>query len=262
LLATFPAATISSAQVILTASLASAPSATFTLTSTSTPPPAIFAAAIGAGIPWDAWFAALADTADVLLLFYGPGYLKVRVGDAQVADVWSEESQGSVTPISQLKAVAPLLQISTGARLRAMLLSARVRSMRRAQQTAASPIRIPSLLLATSDSDSDSSSDSDSESDSGCSSTSSKFTSYSATSLTTFPPSTPLKCLSTLPSVAPAIYRAPKSRAPTPKAKPTAVPVDRSKKDLTAYLYQGGVTRVMTGGVMLGPRSLVRATRS
>jgi hypothetical protein len=42
--------------------------------------------------------------------------------------------------------------------------------------------------------------------------------------------------------------------------------VDKAKKDLTAYLYQGGVTRVMTGGVMLGPRRaaahVVKFTRS
>jgi hypothetical protein len=41
-----------------------------------------------------------------------------------------------------------------------------------------------------------------------------------------------------------------------------SAPVDPSKKDTTAYLYQGGVTRVMTGGVMLGPRHVVRSTRS
>lgn len=36
-----------------------------------------------------------------------------------------------------------------------------------------------------------------------------------------------------------------------PKPKP-AVIVDASKKDLTKYLYQGGVSTVLTGGVMLG----------
>ncbi|KAJ6539840.1 hypothetical protein DFH09DRAFT_1368661 [Mycena vulgaris] len=275
LIAAFAPDAVASAQLILNASLASLPNATFTLTSTTTPPPAIFAASIGAGIPWAAWLNALGGGCDVLL-FYGPGYVKVRVGDAQVTDVWSEATQGSVVPISQIKSV-PLLQQSTGARLRAMLLSARVRSMRRAQQAG-------ELSSPTSGSDSDaddSASGSDSESDSDCSTTSSKFTAYSTDSLTSAassPPTTPPKATFTaLPTVptAPALYRAPRptARAPLPKStsrapKPTRAapaPIDKSKKDLTAYLYQGGVTRVMTGGVMLGPRPaahVIKFTRS
>ncbi|KAJ6539866.1 hypothetical protein DFH09DRAFT_1283141 [Mycena vulgaris] len=260
LLSAFAPAAVTSAQLILNASLASAPSATFTLTSTTTPPPAIFAASIGAGIPWAAWLNALGGGCDILL-FYGPGYLKVRVGDAQVTDVWSEETQGSVVPISQIKSVS-LLQQSTGARLRATLLSARVRSMRRAQQPQqpAAPIRIPTLLAFDSDSDSSSS---DSESDSDCSTTSSKFTSYSNDSLTSAassPPASPPKAaFAALPLGAKAPLA---TRAPKPARR---APVDQSKKDLTAYLYQGGVTRVMTGGVMLGPRPaahVIRFTRS
>ncbi|KAJ7441653.1 hypothetical protein B0H11DRAFT_2095867 [Mycena galericulata] len=250
---------VASAQLILNASLASAPSATFTLTSTTIPPPAILAASIGSGISWRTWFTALGGGRDILM-FYGPGYLKVRIGDAKVTDVWSEGTRGSIVPISQIQSV-PLLQQSTGARLRATLLSARVRSMRRAQHEAkaADPIRIPSLSICSSD---DSSSD-ESDSDSDCGySTSSKFTSYSNESLTSAgssPPSTPPK--SAFVALPPALYRAPK---PT-HARHSPVPVDRSKKNLTAYLYQGGVTRVMTGGVMLGPRPaahVIKCTRS
>ncbi|KAF7341141.1 hypothetical protein MVEN_01848800 [Mycena venus] len=269
LLSAFPTVAVSSAQLILTASLASVPSATYTLNATSTPAP-LLAASIGAGIPWSSWLSALGS--DEILLFYGPGYVKVRLGDAAVTDVWSEEHQGSVVPISRVQAQvkvgpSPLLQQNTGARLRAMLLSARVRSMRR-HQAAAEPIRVPSLPFSpTSDSDSsDSDSDSDyCESDSA-SSTSSKFTSYSNDSLTSAgsPPATPAK---SAPVALPAVgaYRPPFARAKV-AAKPTAprvaVPMDRSKKDTTAYLYQGGVTRVMTGGVMLGPRHVVPSTRS
>ncbi|KAJ7138248.1 hypothetical protein C8R44DRAFT_767118 [Mycena epipterygia] len=256
-------AAVTSAQLILNVSLVSAPTATFTLSS-ATPPPSIYAAAIGSAIPWAKWFNALGGGRDILL-FYGPGYLKVRVGDAPVTDVWSEATQASV-PISQQMKLVPLLQQSTGARLRAMLLSARVRSMRRTEKQAASdadPIRIPGLLLAAeSDSEDDSSSDSGSDSDCG-SSTSSKFTSYSndsLTSATNSPPSTPSKSASVaLPAVPrpQALYRAPKTTR--------CVPVDAAKKDLTAYMYQGGVTRVMTGGVMLGPRPaahVINFTRS
>ncbi|KAF7343330.1 hypothetical protein MVEN_01765300 [Mycena venus] len=187
LLSAFSITAVSSAQLILTASLAPVPSATYTLNATSTPAP-LLAASIGAGIPWSAWLAALGS--DEILLFYGPGYVKVRLGDAAVTDIWSEEHQGSIVPISRVQAQvkvgsSPLLQQNTGARLRAMLLSARVRSMRR-HQTAAEPIRIPSLpFSAPSDSDS---SDSDSDSDycdsDSASSTSSGFTSYSNDSLT------------------------------------------------------------------------------
>ncbi|KAJ7718668.1 hypothetical protein B0H16DRAFT_422092 [Mycena metata] len=271
LVADFAPAVVSSAQLILTASLASHPSATFVLSATSTPPAPLFAASIGAGIPWPAWMAKLGS--DDVLLFYGPGFVKVRVGNAAVTDVWTEETRGSVVPISraQMKVgPSPLLQENAGARLRAMLLSARVRSMRRHQAAATAPIRIPSLLASTLDSDS---SDSDSESDyaesDSASSTSSKFTSYSNDSLTSAgsPPATPAKSVPmVLPSVAK--YRAPRPsvRAPAPApVKRTPAPAVRpneAKKDTTAYLYQGGVTRVMTGGVMLGPRHVVRATRS
>ncbi|KAJ7038778.1 hypothetical protein C8F04DRAFT_1088470 [Mycena alexandri] len=264
----FAPAVVSSAQMILTASLASHPSATFVLNATSTPPAPLFAASIGAGIPWPAWMAKLGSE---VLLFYGPGFVKVRVGNAAVTDVWTEETQGSVVPISraQMKVgPSPLLQENTGARLRAMLLSARVRSMRRHQAVATAPIRIPSLLGSTSDFDSsDSDSDSDYADSDSASSTSSKFTSYSNDSLTSSgsPPATPAKSASmVLPSVAK--YRAPRpsvrAPAPAPVKRIPAPAVRQAKKDTTAYLYQGGVTRVMTGGVMLGPRHVVRSTRS
>ncbi|KAJ7279671.1 hypothetical protein C8J57DRAFT_1303913 [Mycena rebaudengoi] len=264
LLSAYAPATVTSAQLILNATLATVPSATFTLSASGTPPPSILSASIGAGIPWASWFNALGGGRDVLV-FYGPTFVKVRVGDGQVTTVWSEDAQGSVTPISQLKAV-PLLQQSTGARLRAALLSARVRSIRR-EQTAAAPIRLPSLLFASSptSSDSDSSYDaSDSDSDSDCeSSTSSKFTSYSAESLLTSAASSPVSSPPKSACLPLPLYRAPR---PIGVSKPSIVSADKSKKDLTAYLYQGGVTRVMTGGVMLGPRRaaahVVKFTRS
>ncbi|KAJ7279678.1 hypothetical protein C8J57DRAFT_1303944 [Mycena rebaudengoi] len=260
LLSAYAPATVTSAQLILNATLATVPSATFTVSASGTPPASILSASIGAGIPWASWFNALGGGRDVLV-FYGPTFVKVRVGDGQVTTVWSEDAQGSVTPISQLKAV-PLLQQSTGARLRAALLSARVRSIRR-EQAATAPIRLPSLLSASSptSSDSDSSYD-DSDSDSDCeSSTSSRFTSYSAESLLTSAASSPV---SSPPKSA--CLPLPLYRAPRPASKPSLISVDKAKKDLTAYLYQGGVTRVMTGGVMLGPRRaaahVVKFTRS
>ncbi|KAJ7624219.1 hypothetical protein DFH06DRAFT_1230016 [Mycena polygramma] len=267
LVSSFASETISSAQVILTASLASTSSATFTLNATSTPPAPLLAASIGAGIPWTAWLAALGAGSDVIFLFYGPRYVKVRRGGAAVTNIWSEERQGCVVPISRIQAQtkaghSPLFQQNTSARLRAMLLSARVRSVRREQAAAVS--------CPTSDSD-DSESDyaSDSDSDS-VSSTTSQYTSISYGSLTSAdsPPSTPAKAAVALPVTVPA-YRPPFRRAQAvakparkPAAKPPTaapVPMDRSKKDTTAYLYHGGVTRVMTGGVMLGPHIAARS---
>ncbi|KAJ7193340.1 hypothetical protein GGX14DRAFT_589171 [Mycena pura] len=257
LLSAFTPSAVSTAQLILSASLAA--SATYILNTTSTPPAPLLAASIGANIPWAAWLSALGS--DDILLFYGPRYVKARIGNVPVTDVWTEETQGSVVPISRVQAKvgpSPLLQQNTSARLRATLLSARVRSMRREQAaTVAAPIRIPSLLASPSDSESDS--------DSGSDYCDSDSTSYSNDSLTTAgsPPTTPAKCVPiALPSVGK--YRPPFARSkatanPTrpAAAKPSApftVPMDCSKKDTTAYLYQGGVTRVMTGGVMLGPR--------
>ncbi|KAF7359360.1 hypothetical protein MSAN_01278500 [Mycena sanguinolenta] len=216
----FSPAAVSSARLILSASLVNMPSSTFTLNVASAPPAPLLAASIGAGIPWAMWLEAL-GSGDDILLFYGPGFVKVRLGAAMVKNIWSEETQGSVVPISRAKAQmkvgpSPLLQQSTGGRLRAMLLSARVRNMRREQAPVAAPIRIPSLLAASacaSDSDSDSDSDYCDDSDSS-SSTSSKFTSYSNDSLTSLgsPSSTPLK---TAPAALPVVgaYRPPFARA-------------------------------------------------
>ncbi|KAJ7087683.1 hypothetical protein B0H15DRAFT_842843 [Mycena belliarum] len=282
LLTTFPADTISTAQLILTASLASSPTASLTLTS-NTPPMPIFAAAIGASIPWPVWFAALASGTESILLVYGPGYLKARVGAEPVTDVWSEDSEGSVVPIarSRVKVAAPLLHESTGVRLRATLLSARVRSMRRAQQAQA--IRIPCLPTSATDYDSDSESDSG-YSDSG----SDRSTTSSITTAASSVPASPLKprslALPTPPGLvapaAPALYRAPcptatimnttprprlplgrLASAPAPKRALAPAAVDPTNKSTTAYLYSGGVTRVMTGGVMLGPRPIVVASK-
>ncbi|KAJ7624266.1 hypothetical protein DFH06DRAFT_1339977 [Mycena polygramma] len=231
---------------------------------TSTPPAPLLAASIGAGIPWTAWLAALGAGSDDILLFYGPGYVKVRRGTTAVTDIWSEQRQGCVVPISRIQAQTTadphrLLQQNSGARLRAMLLSARVRNMRREQV-----IVVPCHTSDSDDSESEYASDSDSDT---TSSTSSRFTAYSSASATSAgsPPTTPAKAAVALPAVTVGAYRPPFRRAQAvakavvrPRAA-APVPVDRSRKETTAYLYQGGITRVMTGGVMLGPRVAVRS---
>ncbi|KJA22556.1 hypothetical protein HYPSUDRAFT_40943 [Hypholoma sublateritium FD-334 SS-4] len=63
----------------------------------------------------------------------------------------------------------------------------------------------------------------------------------------------------TAPSL-PRVFVAPR-RAPVfvPEPAPTKVVVDANKKDITKYLYQGGVSTVLTGGVMLGAAPAARA---
>ncbi|KAF7305484.1 Zn(2)-C6 fungal-type domain-containing protein [Mycena chlorophos] len=74
-----PPAAVTTAQVILSTSFSSQspPAGTLTLCST-TPIAPIKAACIGAGIPWSAWYRALADDAAQLVVSYGPGYLKTE----------------------------------------------------------------------------------------------------------------------------------------------------------------------------------------
>ncbi|CAK5266631.1 unnamed protein product [Mycena citricolor] len=250
----FPAARISSAQLILHASLATSSSATtFTLASDCTLPPALLAASVGANVPWSAWYTALGGSTDsAIVLSFGPGYVRARVGDGAVVSVWSEEAQGSIVPISRSVRQHAHSQ-SPDARcrlsLRSVVLSARVRAHRRQQSIEIEPIRIPSLLFSSDSHSSDSSSDdgdvSDLESDSGASS----YTAYSNSNAAS-PPATPPKPTRVLPTAA------------SPRAARPAKRVSPRTTDLTAYLYKGGVTRVMTGGVMLGPRVLIRSTRS
>ncbi|KAJ7062762.1 hypothetical protein C8F01DRAFT_103770 [Mycena amicta] len=98
-----------------------------------------------------------------------------------------------------------------------------------------SRILIPTLLSTQDDecsSSSSSSDDSDAESD----------VSSSATVYSLSPAS---------PKTKPFVLSPLRSR-PLP-AIPKSTPL--AKKDTTAYMYKGGVTRVMTGGVMLGPRA-------
>ncbi|KAJ7643525.1 hypothetical protein FB45DRAFT_998954 [Roridomyces roridus] len=264
LVAVAPPQAVATAQLILSASLPT-PAATLSLSSTSPPPPALLTASIGSTIPWAVWLQAVGGGRDVLL-FYGAGYVKVRIGDAPVADVWSEETQGSVVPISH-------------ARLRATLLSARLRSLRRVEEQPKT-IRIPTLV------DDDSSSDSESDAGSEHSSALSSYSIDSATTAADSECSSPaaFKASSVLPASPPLLYRAPQRRTATP-----AVVVNRTKKHLFAstrpyalrpcsipgtktasapssaatsttsitYLYQAGVTRVMTGGVMLGSRAAI-----
>ncbi|KAJ7624100.1 hypothetical protein DFH06DRAFT_1230365 [Mycena polygramma] len=266
LLPAFTAKAVYSAQLILTASLAPMSSATYTLNANSIPQP-LLAASIGAGIPWDAWLATLG--CDEILLSFGPSHFEVCLGDAEATEVWNaERDPGNAIPIS-IPRVQTQLEASTSrptnARLRAVLVSACVRTFRR-QQSMVAPIRIPTIILSpTDESDSESESEAseypDSDSDSASSASSSKFTSYSGESCTSAgsPPTTPTESIKCTPTAFSSTSRLP-IRSASSKTSPPRV--NHSRVDTTAYLYRGGITRVMTGGVMLGQHHLSRATHS
>ncbi|KAJ6450978.1 hypothetical protein C8R47DRAFT_311508 [Mycena vitilis] len=264
LLSTFTAKAVYSAQLILTASLAPLSSATYTLNANSIPQP-LLAASIGAGISWNAWLAALG--CDEILLSFGPSHFEVCLGDTEATEVWNAERDGNISIPRAQTQTQPEASTSrpTNARLRAVLVSACVRTFRR-QQSMVAPIRIPTIILSpTDESDSEAESEAseypDSDSDSASSTSSSKFTSYSSESCTSAgsPPTTPtesIKCIPTAFSSTSCLpIRSASSKVPPPR-------VNLSRVDTTAYLYRGGVTRVMTGGVMLGQHHLSRATRS
>ncbi|KAF7311753.1 Zn(2)-C6 fungal-type domain-containing protein [Mycena indigotica] len=236
-----PATSVATAQAILHATLSAQPSASgiLTLAPLAAPPTPLLAAAIGAAIQWPVWYHALAGDAEELTVVYGPGFVKARIGAGPLFDVWSEETQGSVVRISR-QPQAPALSLAFRRR----------------------PIVLPTLFATPYD-DNDSSSDDD-DSD-AASDASSSPTVYSLS------PDSPKGKPFALPAVAgvrplPAVPKTvPVARAlPVFTPEPALKPATKSAGNTTtAYLYKGGVTRVMTGGVMLGPRAPAkpRATR-
>ncbi|CAK5282680.1 unnamed protein product [Mycena citricolor] len=251
LLAKFSPGAVTSLQLILAASLRSAPStATFILTpATGTLPAPLRAASNGSGIPWSSWFSILSGGAARVLLFYGPDYVKLRIGDAALVDLWRARAPAAAAraakPLSVLKGVAhPLLQANTGARLRAALLSARVRHSRRLELELEAASVPDAMELSDSDDSDDSESDMDSyesrstvESDSDVESPSS-FYSYDGFDADSDSDSDCDELISASDCDSDVATWSP---SPAVKAQ--------------TYVYQGGVTRVTSGGVMLGSAS-------
>ncbi|KAK7038323.1 hypothetical protein R3P38DRAFT_543142 [Favolaschia claudopus] len=255
LLSAFPQPVVSTAQLILLASLSSVKYGTYILNATAAPPTPILAASVGANIPWAKWLEALGS--DEIILFFGPGSVKVRRGTEDVKDVWSEENEGSIVPISRIQAQS---RASLPKKHNRNLRSRNVpTSARRTDPTFMQPIRIPSLLLSPS-SDSDSSESSEPESD--CYDSDAVSLASSMTAVSSSSPSTPPKCPSALfPAQEAPSASLPRARtSPKNSASPRPLTANSARKDTMAYLYNGGVTRVMTGGVMLGPRFVVRST--
>ncbi|KAJ7640684.1 hypothetical protein DFH06DRAFT_1214921 [Mycena polygramma] len=218
--------------------------------------PPLLAASIGAAIPWHVRLAELG--CNEILLSYGPSHFKVCLGDAEATEVWNEGRNGSTIPISRVHTPTEAVTLRpTKARLRAVLVSACVRAFRR-QQSMVAPIRIPTIIPSPTD-ESDSESDSSDYPESDYSSTSS-YSDESRTSAGSSPisPTDSIKCT-------PTAFKLVSSRLPLYRPKPSsscaAAPVNHWRVDTTAYSYQGGMTRVLSGGVKLGEHHLFPATR-
>jgi len=208
-----PASSVTTAQIILNAALvAQGTSGILELSAHATPPAPLLAASLGSGIAWPRWYFALAKDADNIAVLYGPGFVKTRRGSGPLTDVWTEDAQGSVVRISGV----------------------RVAVRRLPGPRPANSIVLPTLRTLDSD-------DSDAESDFSSSPTVYSLSPIASPKLGSKPHALPIvRPLPSIPSPKRAV-------AHSPVAGPRA-----QAKTKTQYLYRGGVTRVMTGGVMLG----------
>ncbi|KAJ6550276.1 hypothetical protein B0H19DRAFT_1378843 [Mycena capillaripes] len=219
-------ATIVSLQLSLHNGLSSLlPESSLLLSAKCPAPPVIQRACLLSGVRWAEWIRLLSRGID-LEIFIIESSLDLKLGRMPRKSLW-KAPDNSCPVVSTLRFPA-LFPAGTplNARLRSTLASARTR-----RGAALNPTRIPTLLSSSydandiasdSDSDADSDSDSDCESDSGFSFTSAS----SATSVSTA-------------SFAPFLCTPVRA---TPAAKP----------DVKRYTYHGGVTQVVSGGVMLG----------
>ncbi|KAJ6460825.1 hypothetical protein C8R47DRAFT_117704 [Mycena vitilis] len=160
-------------------------------------------------------------------------------GDTEVTEIWNEGRDSNTIPTSQSRTEGTTSR-PTKARLRAVLVSACVRAFRR-QQLMVAPIHIPTIILSPID-ESDSESDSSDYSESEYSSTPSLAHSDESRTSAGSPPITPtdsIKCTQT------ALVS---SRLPLYPPKLSL--------QCAAYSYQGGMTRVLSGGVKLGEQHL------
>ncbi|KAJ6629808.1 hypothetical protein B0H10DRAFT_1985436 [Mycena sp. CBHHK59/15] len=221
LMSSYPAATIMPFQLYLQAALSSLPiPSTFLLSANSAPPPQIHGACIASGIKWDDFIGLLAGRND-LLLFISTASLDVQIGDALRTSLWvapkPADSDETYIPVSKRRSPA---FSPTGTAFRA-----RLRETMAAARARRSALLVPTINATPSSPVDDMS---DSESDSDVSDSGFSFTSASSSHSSTSASSVEDECISTTPVV------------------------DRTKTDVARYMYQGGVTQVMSGGVMLG----------
>ncbi|KAJ7032587.1 hypothetical protein C8F04DRAFT_1235345 [Mycena alexandri] len=224
-------ATIVSLQRCLQTAFSTSPESFLFLSASCPPPTAIQRACLLTNVRWADWIRLLSGGIDVQL-FITEASLAVKVGKMPRRTLWFTASVAA--PIKStalaLMLVPSAMPFASRLRAAATLTCTRVR-----RGAALNPTRIPTLLSSSWEDDADSECDSESDSDSGSdvSDSDSSFTSASsATSISTFSSWSSLRC------------------AP--------VVACNAKTDLAQYNYEGGVTRVMSGGVMLGAAPKVR----
>ncbi|KAF5375763.1 hypothetical protein D9757_009007 [Collybiopsis confluens] len=270
LTAVYPARTVMQLQMFLYNNLATQFLAetvlspfTLVLTPTLLPPTPLYAACLQSGVEWPRWIHALGG--QVLFVCVMEDTLKVRIGEVgDVVTVWSDELVGVSTRTSG----SPM-----AAKLQAMLDSVRARNC-----SADKSITVSSVLTSTTAADVGNDDDSESVSDTESTTSSSLFSETSSTSSISSTSSSPVTKSSTLPSVEMAaaskapVY-VPRHRRNTTFSNTTQpqllsrsqrhlarTAVDSSKVDVCRYMYEGGQTSVMTGGVMLGAVKPTNAT--
>ncbi|KAG7085601.1 hypothetical protein E1B28_003152 [Marasmius oreades] len=266
--ASYPRSTVAAAKVILQTHffslITSGTVAPFSmiLSSTFLPPAPILAACIASGgtLLWVDWLCSLSGGQNVFI-FVMEGCLQARIGDeGDLSTIWSAPSDEPTQVLSISKTVVKKEQQGGGASSMTQKLNQLLDSVR-ARRAEPAPIRIPTLLSPSpSEDDSDSESDTDSTASFSFSATSSDAETLVSS------PATPESGKLGLPVVVEGLdddskpipaYRLPSSRT---QLQRHAV-LDRSKKEVTRYMYQGGQTGVITGGVMLGGGSCEAKTQ-
>ncbi|KAJ7023657.1 hypothetical protein C8F04DRAFT_1133878 [Mycena alexandri] len=226
-------ATIISLQNCLQTALSASPESTFLLSPSCPPPAPIQRACLLTGVRWADWSRLLSEGLDVQL-FISEASLAVKVGTMPRRTLWFTASVAAPMKSTALALMLVPSAMPFASRLRA---AATLTCTRTRRGAALHPTRIPTLLSSSweddaDDSESDSDSDFDSDSDSDASDSGSSFTSASSVmsiSSTSSPTTSPwFRCV------------------------PAPTVVCHAKADLAQYNYEGGVTRVMSGGVMLG----------
>lgn len=240
---------------------------TLTLTVDSLPITAISAACIAHNISWAAWMGALSPSGSNLLVTISPKFITVAAS-VFTRTLWSapSTSDDEVVCISKMRqglnAAKSRLQMtleSARARRSSAILAESIGITLPSLSCTASPATVVDVIDVDLDSHSSSSDDSDSDSEGSTYSFASSHDSLTSVSSTS---SSPVSAKASLPS----LYLTPKASKSTPnrhlsrsQRSQRGLLVDSSKIDVTKYLYQGGSTGVITGGVMLGSSSPPRS---
>lgn len=237
---------------------------TLTLSHTTLPITAISAACVVHNIIWSAWMAILSPSGSDLVISISPNQITVS-GSGFTQTIWSTQPTHSevVPSISKIRqglgAAKSKLQMtleSAKARRSSVLLAESMGiQLPTLLCTPPTPVAVSIDVDMDSQSSSSDGSDSDDDSESGESTYSFASSHESFTSVESAS-SSPASVKSSLPS----LFRSARPQIRTQRSQ-RGIPVDASQADVKKYLYQGGSTGVITGGVMLGASAAPLAPR-